>query len=112
MENNTDLQNQVNLTNSLSIKDPKSSRGNFTSIFVLAGLFIIGIVMLIFFRKSILGPLTYKNCLETPGITKVDLDPKYCVTSNGDVFFENKKINEDNGSEVPTPIIEFKDPAL
>ena len=58
------------------------------------------------FRKSLLGPLTYSDCTEIPGSTKVDLEPKYCVTPEGKMFFENKRSDSAN-----SPVQTF-DPAL
>jgi hypothetical protein len=55
-------------------------------------LLIIGILAIYFFRKSLFGPLTYLDCLEIKESTRVDLEPKYCVTPDGEMFFENRKL--------------------
>lgn len=52
---------------------------------------VVGISFLYSFRKSIFGPLTFSDCTEIEGSTKVLLEPKYCVTPEGEIFFENRK---------------------
>ncbi len=78
--------------NSYSTTIQETANKQFNSFLLIGGVCLVaGIVVLFVFRKTIFGPLTYSDCLEIETSTKVLLEPKYCVTPEGEIFFENKK---------------------
>lgn len=85
------------------IEENPVKRFNYSYIIGAVILISIGAVGLFSFRTEIVGPLTYADCLKQPGSSNVDLEPKYCVMPDGEVFFENLSIIKDNSGIEPTP---------
>ncbi len=75
-----------------SIQTEESANKQFHYYLIIGaiGLFVV-ITLILLFRQKIFGPLTYLDCLAIPESRKIALEPKYCVTPKGDIFFENKK---------------------
>jgi hypothetical protein len=61
------------------------------------------IILALFLSRTSLGPVSFKNCTEIEGSTVVKLEPEYCVTPEGDVFFKNKNEEVPVGEGKNTP---------
>lgn len=51
---------------------------------------LFGIVAAYFFRSSILGPLNFNDCVELETSRVIELEPAYCVTQEGEIFYKNR----------------------
>jgi hypothetical protein len=71
---------------------------------VILVLLVAGAIIFYFFRNQLFGTLTYSDCLKVAGSTKVDLEPKYCLTPEGKIFFEKLGKRIPNSDEVPLEI--------
>lgn len=85
------IEKQVDYSESFESNFTEKKSKSILPLIAVLLLLIGSIVAFFLFRKNIFGPLTYSDCLQTAGSTRVDLEPKYCVTPEGKMFFENKK---------------------
>jgi len=77
----------------------EDKKNNHLGVIIITAIVIfIGTATIFTFRTKILGPLTYSDCLKIEGSSRVDLEPKYCVTPDGEMFFENLSILKGNSS--------------
>jgi len=73
-------------------------------------LYLLGLIILVLliailaiFKNKIIGPLSYAECLKIDDATIQELEPRYCVTSKGKVFYENPEILNQESDNQPTP---------
>ncbi len=90
----------------------ESKKNNYGMLIGVLVLLIVGSATAFTFRTKIFGPLTYSDCLKSPGSSHVSLTPRYCVMPDGDVFFENKNLITDESGLEPTPFDQSIVPGL
>ena len=74
---------------SIETESKATKQFNYFLIIGAIGLLVV-VALILFFRQKIFGPLTYSDCISIVESKKIELEPRYCVTPEGDVFFENK----------------------
>ncbi len=66
---------------------------------------ILLIILAVFLASSKFGPISFSDCIKMEESTVVQLEPAYCVTPDGDVFFKNRSekipVGENQESESP-----------
>lgn len=76
---------------------------NYTKLILATVVLVVGSVAVYFSRgtvKTIVGPLSYADCLEIEGSKKINLEPKYCTTPEGETFFENENNLPETASDI------------
>lgn len=99
-------------TEEFSSTTEERANKQFNFLLLIGILGIVAIIVLVsFFRKRIFGTLTYSDCIAIPESKTVSLRPRYCVTPEGAVFFQNKSdaptkiTNEDGEQETSIPML-------